>query len=484
MNAFTNAIRKNANVAKTGNGGLTNASTGNKVLDFFAAAGNRNVVLNKEFDFAYKTDPKLAYRVLLWTRDIRGGAGERQTFRNVLAHLERNYREDLLLLLHKIPELGRWDDLLVFNDETVKVHAYGIIREALNDRNGLAAKWMPRKGPIAVELTRFLGYTPKQYRKTLVGLTRVVESQMCAKEWDKIVFDHVPSVASARYQKAFYKRCGDSYAAYKAGLVRTKADGTPERKINASAVFPYDVVKSIEHGDRAVATAQWNALPNFLGENGILPVVDCSESMRSWNYYSYQNKNGKAPTVTPQQIALSIGLYCADKQTGAFKDAIMSFSSSPTLQILEGDIVDKLNGIKRSKWGYDTNVQATFQELLRVARANRVPQEDMPKVLLFLSDMEFNNSCIRGTEMTAFKAARVMFEEAGYSLPQVVFWNINGRSDNNPVTAHDTGAALVSGFSPAIFKSVLKSDFERYTPEAVMLETINNSRYDVPGLTI
>jgi Domain of unknown function (DUF2828) len=479
MNSFINAVKKEEVFGQTYNGALTLNTTGSRVLDLFNAAGNRNVVLNPQFDLARSEDPKLAYRVALWTRDIRGGAGERQTFRNLLAHLENHYSDELVLMIPKIPEVGRWDDLLVFETDKVKSVAFGMIRDALADGHGLAAKWMPRKGAKAEELRNFLGYTPKQYRKTLVNLTKVVESQMCAKDWMNINFDHVPSLASARYQKAFGRHCGDAYTAYKQGLVTVKEDGTTERKINAAAVFPYDVVKSIHQGDRQVAEAQWKAMPNFLGDNKILPIVDVSGSMSSFSYYGQ-----RAPiksNVTPMDVAISIGLYCADKQQGAFSGAFMTFSGQPKLQVLTGSLTDKINQLARAHWEMNTNIEAAFQEILSTAKRNGVVDADMPKVLLILSDMEFD-SCVRGS--TNFENMKALYATAGYTLPTVVFWTINGRSDNAPVSMHQSGACLVSGFSPSLFKSVLKTDLEGYTPFNVMLDVLKNPRYDVEGLTV
>lgn len=363
MNAFTNAVKNEQILGKTYNGAETLSTTGSKVLNFFTAAGNRSVNLSKEFELAYDEDPKLAFRVALWSRDIRGGAGERQTFRNILKHLEKTRPDSLIALMPSIPVVGRWDDLLIFENEKVKEYAFGLYREALNDKNGLAAKWAPRKGPVAADLRNFLGYTPKQYRKTLVSLTKVVEQQMCAKEWDKIVFDHVPSLASARYQKAFWKNCGDAYKAYKEGLTKVKADGTPERKINVGAVYPYDIIKSVYNGISDVAEAQWKALPNFLGDDKILPIVDCSESMSTFNYYNNRSKN-KNPNLSPRDIALSIGIYCADKQQGAFSGCIMSFSDQPKLQMLTStSLRGKIKEVQSSHWGYSTNIQAAFAEV-------------------------------------------------------------------------------------------------------------------------
>jgi len=483
MNAFVNAVKNDQLIGKTFNGAVTNRTSESRVLDFFSAAGNRAVDLKNEFDLALAENKSHAYRVALWTRDIRGGAGERETFRNLLKHIEKHYEDDAIKLLPMIPILGRWDDLLVFTSPKIKAKAFRMIKDALNDGNGLTAKWMPRKGVKAEELRKFLEYTPKRYRKTLSNLSKTVEQQMCAREWDKIVFDHVPSVASSRYQKAFSRHCGDAYKAYKEGLKKVDPEtGKTERKVNVGAVYPYDIIKSLNNGDREVSLAQWEALPNYLGDNKILPVVDVSASMTSWGYYGQKPIDPKIK-VTPMDIALSVGLYCADKQTGDFSGMFMTFSDDPKIQKLSGDLVSKITQMQRSHWSMSTNVEAAFEEILKVAIKNKVSAEDMPKVLLILSDMEFN-SCIKNPNQTMFNNAKEMYERYGYVLPTVVFWQINGRSDNNPVKMHDSNTAIVSGFSTSIFKSILKSDMERYSPYNVMLDVILSNRYDIEGLTV
>lgn len=519
-NAFVSAVQQNQIRGTTFNGAETLTTSSNPVLDLFYLAGNRNVDLSKHFDLAVRKDKKLSYRVALWARDIRGGAGERATFRNLLKHLEKHYVEDLILLLPKIPEVGRWDDLLIFNDDKVVAAAHAIYKKALlEDKNGLAAKWAPRKGEVAKRLSVAIGFPlepmpmklkkregqeqitlkgktlqpARAYRKLLVDLTKVVESQMCAKDWDKIIFDHVPSLASARYQKAFNKHCGDRYTEYKAGLVKVDPEtGKTERKINAAAVYPYDVIKSIDNGDRQVAVAQWEALPNYLGDNKILPMVDVSGSMTSWGYYGQRSgKNGVTTNVTPMQIALSLGLYTANKQTGAFNGMFLTFSDNPVLQKLTGDIVSMKTQMQQSHWAMSTNIEAGFNQILNLAKANNVPQEDMPEVLLVLSDMEFNEAT-KGNyygrtytpPATNFQAAERAFAAAGYKLPKIVFWAINNRANNVPVSFMQNGTALVSGFSPALFKSVLSNDLVDFTPESIMIQTLRDSRYDIQGLTV
>ena len=187
----------------------------------------------------------MALRVAQWARDVRGGAGERELFRQVLKHLEKTNKDELLntRILENTAEIGRWDDLLVFTDAEVKEKAYSLIRNALESGNGLCAKWMPRKGPISIELRTAFGWSPKFYRKRLVELTKVVEQQMCAKEFDSINFSHVPSLAMSRYSKAFGKNAPDAFTAYKEALKK----GDPKvAKVNACLLYTSDAADERE----------------------------------------------------------------------------------------------------------------------------------------------------------------------------------------------------------------------------------------------
>ena len=179
MNAFVNAVANQE--ARTANGMKARKSTANAVVDLFYNAGasrGKNIV--PSFTAALVENRDLALRVAAWLRDARGGAGERQLFRDILVHLEKTDPEAAKALLRKVPELGRWDDIFVFTTPLLKSAAYTMLGDALRANNGLAAKWTPRKGPIANEIRAFFGMTPKQYRKSLVALTKVVETQMCA----------------------------------------------------------------------------------------------------------------------------------------------------------------------------------------------------------------------------------------------------------------------------------------------------------------
>lgn len=469
MTTFTQAVANQT--TRTTNGMKAFKDSSNALTDlFFKVGASRGKDIVPAFVKAYVEDPNLALRIALWTRDIRGGAGERDLFRNILKYLEVNDPDAAEKVLPKIPELGRFDDLFSFQTPRLKNRAYALLGDALRAGNGLAAKWCPRKGPVANELRTFFEMSPRNYRKTLVNLTKVVEQQMCSNDWDNINFSHVPSLASARYKKAF-NRHTKKFAEYVSALVK----GDPSVKVNADAVYPYDVLKGVYHANYNKTelehiVAQWAALPNYVGDANILPLVDVSGSMTC--------SVGGNPTgnLTCLDVAVSIGLYLAEKNQGKFKDTFLTFSSKSELITLTGDIVQKMQQMNRSHWEMSTNLHSAFNKILDVAVENSVPQEEMPEILLILSDMQMDY-CSR-FDNTAYQMIQRKYEEAGYQAPAIVFWNLNA-FDNVPVKAHASGAALVSGFSPAIMKAILSADMSEFTPYSIMLKTIMNERYDI-----
>jgi Domain of unknown function (DUF2828) len=468
MNAFVNAVANQE--ARTTNGMKARKSTAKATVDLFYNIGaSRGKNITGDFTAAYVENPDVALRIAQWARDVRGGAGERQLFRDILVHLEKRDPDAALALLKKVPEVGRWDDIFVFETPTLKSAAYTMLGDALRAQNGLAAKWTPRKGKIAAEVRAFFGMSPKQYRKSLVSLTKVVETQMCANDWDNINFSHVPSVAARNYKKAF-NRHTPAFAEYVAKLVA----GDKTVKVNASAIFPHDVLKGIAHSYTKLnktetdhVIAQWDALPNYVGDASILPLVDVSGSMTT---------SVPGSTVRCLDVAVGLGLYLADKNKGVFKDTFLTFSSKPQLVTLKGNIVEKVDQMSRSNWEMSTNLHAAMDKILSVAVKGSVPAGDMPKMLLILSDMQFNQ-CARYDD-SAMEMIERKYAEAGYTVPQIVFWNLNS-SGNAPVKADKTGAALVSGFSPSIMTALLSADMDQFTPEGIMLKTVMVPRYDI-----
>jgi len=475
MNSFVSAVKDQS--TRTTNGMVARKSTASACVDlFFKIGASRGKDITKDFVAAYVENKEVALRIAQWVRDARGGAGEREIFRQILTYLDKHDQDAAAKLLMKVPEIGRWDDIFVVKSDKLKYQAYSMLGDALRAKNGLAAKWTPRKGDTAVEIRNFFGMSPKFYRKSLVELTKVVESQMCSKEWNEINFSHVPSVAHARYKKAFFRNTPE-YAKYVAELTKDPKDRTVQVKINAGAVYPYDVLKGVigSYNKNYNATelgalqAQWDAMENFIDDANVLPLVDVSGSMSC-----KAGGHASQSATTCMDVAVSLGLYCADKNKGKFKDTFLTFSSSPELLHLKGNIVQKCQQMVSSNWGMSTDLVKAMEKILSTAKNGNVPQEEMPEMLLIMSDMQFNQ-CARFDDSAMQMIAR-KFEAAGYELPKIVFWNLNA-ADNVPVKYDASNVALISGFSPQIMVSVLGGDTEKFTPEAIMMKAIGVDRY-------
>ncbi len=469
MNNSQMTTVENQNVTLTDNGMVTNPTSLNKCVDLFFSIGSmrgksKDKVVNL-FNEAYNENPLVASKILFWVRDVRSGAGERQTFRDVISYLTTNSPQTVRKNIGLIPEFGRWDDVLVLFGTELEDDMFSLIKTALSNGDGLCAKWMPRKGVVANKLRKLFRTTPKQYRKMLVGLTNVVESKMCAKDWEKIDYSKLPSLASSRYQKSFNKNDNERYNEYKKSL----QDGTA--KVNAGAVYPYDIVKSMNMGgDKIVSEKQWESLPNWLegSVERILPVVDVSGSMCV--------EVGGNPNLSCMDVAVSLGMYISERNEGSFKDAFITFSNNPQLQYLTGTLSERLRQLRNAEWGMSTDLEAVFNLILNQAKMNNVPESNMPTKILILSDMQFNQATRRDS-LGAQSMIESMYEELGYTKPDIIYWNLNAKGGNFPVEFDKNGTALVSGFSPSILKSLLGG--KNMTPESIMMDTVNDERYSV-----
>jgi hypothetical protein len=240
-------------------------------------------------------------------------------------------------------------------------------------------------------------------------------------------------------------------------------------KINAGAVYPYDIVKNLKYGDTNGADAQWNSLPNFLENNNeqFLPVVDVSGSMTC--------SAGNNPNVTCMDVAISLGLYISERNVGAFKDSFITFSDRPKLQVLSGSLSERFRQLSRADWEMSTNIERVFTTILDSAVSNNVPQSEMPTMVIILSDMEFNQGTSDNWDKTAQEVFESKYADAGYKIPKIVYWNIHARNENFPVQFNKEGVALVSGFSPSLLTSVLSG--KDLTPYSMMMEVISSERY-------
>ena len=449
----------------TENGMVTNSSTLNECVNLFFTIGAMRKQdkerLISTFSKAFNENPLVALKILFWVRDVRGGAGERQIFRDIIIYLVENHPNVVQKNIQLIPHFGRWDDLSVLFGTKLEAEATRMFVSGLIVENGLCAKWIPRKGVIFNSIRKALNTTPKNLRKLLVGISNTVEQKMCANQWTNIEYEKTPSLAMGRYTKAFAKHDITGFSEY---LEKLKKG---ETKVNAGAVYPYNIVQTMEQGSWELANEQWKALPNFMEgtTERILPVVDVSGSMSSI----------VSGSISCLDVAVSLGLYISERNEGVFKDSFITFSEHPQLEKVSGTLKERYKQMIAADWGMSTNLEKVFELILNQAIKHSVSPEDMPSKILIMSDMEFNQAS-RHSE-SAIQMIRRMYDESGYSLPQIIFWNIQSRNKNFPVRCDESGTALISGLSPSIVKSVLGG--KQMTPVSIMNETINSERYSI-----
>lgn len=464
---FADAVKKSHKTTTT-NGMVAYESIGSNAMEFFNRISefrnNPNVVVPL-FEKAWQDDPIQALKLSLYLRDIRGGQGLRKAFRDILVKISDECPEVFhdTNFLELIPQVGRWDDLLVIKDlptrGLIASYMLSVLNHGNDSQKGLLCKWLPRKGPDAIFLRNSWGMSPKSYRKTLVHYTNVVESKMCAGEWNEIEFQKVPSQAMKILNKAFARNAPKEFSEF-----QNKVE-SGEVEVNAGAIYPYEVIKSL-NTNHIIAEGQWKNLPNFVGDGKILPMIDVSPSMTC----------ASIPGYTCMDMSIALGLYCANKNVGKFKDTYLTFHESPNMRVLnlENSLRDSIAQIRNDAWGGSTNINAALELILDTATRYNIPQEEMPEYLVIFSDMQFDSY----GNKPAGDLIKTKFQEQGYDAPKVVFWNLYSNDYGNvPAQEHESGISMVSGFSPSIMKSIFSGDLESFNPTNIMLDAI--SKYEL-----
>ena len=457
------------------------------------------------FHNAYKENPSYALKCLFYLRDIQEGQGERRFFRICLRHLALTDPRKMARLIQFIPKYGRWDDLYSLVNTPVEAAVFQFIKEQLaldvhSKTPSLLAKWLKSENASSAEtkklgsLTRkYLNMSHKQYRKTLSILRErinVLERLMSAGKWDEIEFDKIPSKAGLIYRNAFARHDVERMKAAKDNVV-SYADFAKDTttKVNAKALYPYEVVAKVidktYHGwfgkpyevnmddiERAMVNKYWDNLKDYFNGatfNG-LAVVDTSGSMSG------------TTAAAPINVAISLGLYCAEKASGPFAGHYISFASRPQLIKTEGvDFVDKVRRIYATNLVDNTNIEATFDLILGTAIANNCKQEDLPQNIIVISDMEFDSarrtSYSYGSKLppkeTLMESIAQKWAVHGYKMPHLVFWNVDARQNNVPMR-DEYGITFVSGMSPVVFEMVMSGK----TAQDLMYDKLNSPRYE------
>lgn len=502
--SFAEAAKEDSTHTFTENGAEALNATSDARLDLFAVIGALRTAddnrLFRLFENAYAVDPLFATKILFYGRDIRGGLGERKTFRRLLEYAAWRHPEALQDNLDLIGVYGRYDDLYSLIDTPLEEEMWAAMKKQWDadilamkrgEATSLLGKWVKTADASSEKTRKFgiltaqkLGLSVYDYKRQYRALRKhigVVEQLMSQNRWDEIKYPEVPSRAMTLYRDAFKKHDEKRFAGY----LEKVASG--EEKINSSALYPYDLVKKYIEGD--LWSIRFKTIPDPVVEAQWQQMLkDYGESMESAIVISDTSGSMSCDNNMPISSSLALGLLFASVNQGPYHNLFMEFSfESNFIRVKGTTLLDQLrNMMADAHWGSSTNLEGAFEKILDVAVRNHLAPEDLPKALIVISDMEIDYSLgsrwgHNADDWNFHDGMARMFAEAGYTMPTVVYWNVNSRHDIYHADADRPGCVLVSGHSASSFKQVLKC--VNMTPIEAMEEIINSERYQPVTIT-
>lgn len=476
---FADEMRKQNNFTRTENGAVAISSTGDACLDLFGSIGSLRGAdetrVQTLFAEAFKENPLTATKIAFYARDIRGGLGERKTFRTLLRYMAEMHPEALRPNLDLIGVFGRYDDLYCLIGTQLEDDMWAAMKKQfdedlhnLNKGNAISllAKWIKTADASSSETRKLgiltaqkLGYPVYNFKRIVRCMRKhigIVESLMSANRWSEIKYSEVPSRAMMIYRKAFMNHDNDRFSQFVNKAV------TGEEKINSSTLYPYDIAEKILYGreDSKTLEAQWRQLPNYV-EDGTNAIVMADVSGSMWG--------------RPMATSIGLAIYFAERNKGDYHNLFMTFSSEPQIVQLKGEtIYQKIHNVSKAQWGNSTNLKAAFDKVLNIAIDGNIPKQDMPKSIIVISDMEIDRCGDR--DWTFYDKMKHKYEKHGYEIPNIVFWNVNSRHDVFHADKSRKGVQICSGQSVTVFKQLIGCI--GYTPVDMMNKVINSERYD------
>lgn len=478
---FANVMSNKAQTKLTENGAVSYDRLNNPLVTLFGQIGALRPRFEEEiedkFALAFDNDNLLAIKMMFYAGDIRGGLGERRTFRICLHWLAKNYPEIVKKNLHLIPYFNRWDSIFELIDTPCENKMWALIDYQIskdieayqqNKPCSLLAKWMPSCNTSSKKTRRLakktlykLGYSEREYRRilsTLRAYIKVVERDMSLNNWNKINYEIVPSRAMSIYGNAFQKHDMSRFNQYIADI------NSGEKKVNAKVLYPYDIVRDFTGWSthkNPLAEQQWKALPNYIeGENNFIVMADVSGSM-----------SGR-----PMDTSIGLAIYFAERNKGNYHNLYMTFTNEPHFICLKegATLREKVRQVMQTDVGYSTNLKKAFDYILTHAIKNNITNEALPKALIVISDLEIDNY-IQTYGLDFVGEMKKKFATYSYTLPTLVLWNVEARNDTFLSQSEDV--IYVSGQSVSSFKYLCGS-LEGKTAYDFMLEVLNNKRYD------
>lgn len=458
----------------------------NHALEFFSKAGSlftkkKSFYPGEEgalslFQKSWIVDELISFKLLMWLRNIRGGAGNRSGFRDCLRWVASSNPEWVSANLHLIPLYGRWDDLRSLFGTPLQDEAAEFWAEAINEGNVLAAKWAKRNDK---PLQRAFEINEATLRKILSSIRKghIVEAKMCAKKWNEIEYRKVPSVAMSRYTNAFNKHDAERFSSFKINVA------TGKENIKTEALFPHDCVRTIFNGDSEVGNLQFENLPKYYDVNDerVLVLCDTSASM-------HVRISGSMEAV---HVSTGLALYCSNnmpKESPFWRKFIGFCSESKLVDWSKHTFASALSDRRVFDGAVgSTRIDLALKTILDTAKFFNLTNEQIPTTLLIVSDMQFTQGTMENTysyrnsknynHNTEVERMMKEFKKEGYDVPKIVYWNLAGYA-GSPSTKLAKNVGLVSGFSPSILKAVFEG--KDFTPLGIMMRTLEDYEVVMP----
>ena len=509
MNEFQQTLNRVNNFQQTENGATGYSTSGQNLVDlnFVVPARHKNVspVELEKFVQALNEDTVLAVKWLFYLRDVREGLGERDSFIKLFKTLWLADPVSAGKVVKLIPEYGRWKDVVDIlaefpNDNDLTETIYLLIENQLRedcvnlteDKSvSLLAKWLPsvnasgKSRKLAKRICNKLGLTFENYRKVLSSLRKyldVTEVKTCGGKWNEIDYNKVSSNANARYLNSFMIHDPERRQRYLDALSSPVSSGAV---MHASNLYPHEVYAKYS-GYRPIVDQGieelWNNLKNIENVGNLLVVSDGSGSMVT---------KIAGSSIKAIDVSRSLGIFFSERCNGEFKDKVIEFSRNPRYIDLSNckTLADKKNVMCQYNDCSNTDIEKVFDLLLDTVITHKIPQNELPQKILIISDMEFDfatticcdysyghysHDDVMSRYRTLFETIKNKWIHAGYTMPGIIFWNVNSRTQTIPVQANECGVTLVSGYSPNIVKMIISGEIN---PWESLKSILNSDRY-------
>ena len=509
MNEFQQTLNRVNNFQQTENGATGYSTSGQNLVDlnFVVPSNHKNVSSTEleKFVQALNEDTVLAVKWIFYLRDVREGLGERDSFIKLFKTLWLTDPVSAVKVVKLIPEYGRWKDVIDIlaefpsdNDltETIYLLIENQLREdcvhLTEDKSvSLLAKWLPsvnasgKSRKLARRICNKLALTFENYRKVLSSLRKyldVTEVKTCGGKWNEIDYNKVSSNANARYLKSFMKHDPERRQKY---LDELSSPVTTGAVMHASNLYPHEVYAKYS-GNRPIVDQGieelWNNLKNIENVGNLLVVSDGSGSMVT---------KIAGSSIKAIDVSRSLGIFFSERCNGEFKDKVIEFSRNPRYIDLSNckTLADKKNVMCQYNDCSNTDIEKVFDLLLDTVITHKIPQNELPQKILIISDMEFDfatticcdysyghysHDDVMSRYRTLFETIKNKWIHAGYTMPGIIFWNVNSRTQTIPVQANECGVTLVSGYSPNIVKMIISGEIN---PWESLKSILNSDRY-------